>query len=157
MDHESPPGPRRPPESSPSSPGRSSSASDHRADRLSAALSRAGSVTCYAAGFLVAVAALLALPLQAQAQTVQTLVSNTGRGGSSNLNVGVSDSNKWSMALGFTTGDADGYPLSSVQADVDLAASAQLQVSIYQAGRIGQSGQQPVRPRQPISRLWTTS
>ena len=44
MDHESPPGPRRPPESSPHSPGGSSSAANHRASRLSAgaALSRAG-------------------------------------------------------------------------------------------------------------------
>ena len=62
-------GPRRPPESSPPSPGGSSSTPNHRASRLSAAaLSRAGSVACYAAGVvLVAVAALLALPLQAQA------------------------------------------------------------------------------------------
>ena len=63
-------GPRRPPESSPPSPGRSSSTSDQRASRLSAAaLSRAGSVACCAAGFLAAFVALLALPLQAQAQT----------------------------------------------------------------------------------------
>ena len=66
---------RRPPASSPSSPGRSSSASDHRVSRLSAALSRAGSVACYAAGFLVAVAALLALPLQAQAQTTDATLT----------------------------------------------------------------------------------
>ena len=63
-------GPRRPPESSPPSPGRSSSTSDQRASRLSAAaLSRAGSVARCAAGFLAAFVALLALPLQAQAQT----------------------------------------------------------------------------------------
>ena len=63
-------GPRRPPESSPHSPGGSSSTSDQRASRLSAAaLSRAGSVACCAAGFLAAFVALLALPLQAQAQT----------------------------------------------------------------------------------------
>ena len=70
-ENESPPGPRRLPESSPPSPGGSSSASDHRASRRSAAaaLSRAGSVACYAAGFLVAVTALVALPSQAQAQT----------------------------------------------------------------------------------------
>ena len=92
------------------------------------------------AGFLLGFAALLALPLQAQAQTVQTLVSNTGQGGSSNLSVGVTGSNKWSMAVGFTTGDADGYTLSSVQADVDVAASAQLQVSIYQADASGNPG-----------------
>ena len=65
-------GPRRPPESSANSPGASFSASDDRASRPSAgaALSRAGSVACYAAAaLLVAFAAILALPLQAQAQT----------------------------------------------------------------------------------------
>ena len=64
-------GARRPPESSPPSPDGSSSTSDHRASRPSAgaALSRAGSVARYAAGFLAAFVALLALPLQAQAQT----------------------------------------------------------------------------------------
>ena len=97
-------------------------------------------MACYAAGFLLAVAAFLVLPLQAQAQTVQTLVSNTGRGGSSSLSVGVTGSNKWSMAVGFTTGDAGVYPLSSVQADVDPEASAQLQVSIYQADASGNPG-----------------
>ena len=61
-------GARRPPESSPPSPDGSSSTSDHRASRPSAgaALSRAGSVARYAAGFLAAFVALLALPLQAQ-------------------------------------------------------------------------------------------
>ena len=140
LDHESPPDPRRLPESSRPVAGGSSCISRERPSRLSAALSRAGSVACYAAGFLLAVAALFALPLQAQAQTVQTLVSNTGAGGSSSLSVGVTGSDKWSMALGFTTGDADGYPLSSVQADVDLEASAQLQVSIYQADASGNPG-----------------
>ena len=69
--NESPSDPRRLPESSPPSPGGSSSASDHRASRLSAAaLSRTGSVACYAAGVLLAAfAALVALPSQAQAQT----------------------------------------------------------------------------------------
>ena len=65
-------GPRRPPESSANSPGASFSASDDRASRPSAgaALSRAGSVACHAAAaLLVAFAAILALPLQAQAQT----------------------------------------------------------------------------------------
>ena len=75
-------GPRRPPESSPHSPGGSSSTSNHRASRLSAgaALSRAGSVACYTTSgvVLVAVAAFLALPLQAEAQKT-TLVSNTGQ------------------------------------------------------------------------------
>ncbi len=68
LHNESPPGPSRPPESPPPSPGGSSSAS-----RLSAgaALARAGSVACYAAGVLLAAfAALVALPLQAQAQSM---------------------------------------------------------------------------------------
>ena len=67
LHNESPPGSRQQPEPCPLSPGGSSSAS-----RLSAgaALARAGSVACYAAGVLLAAfAALVALPLQAQAQT----------------------------------------------------------------------------------------
>ncbi len=63
---------RRLPESSPPSPARSSSASGHRASRLSAgaALSRAVFVACCTAvTFLAASASLLALPLQAEAQT----------------------------------------------------------------------------------------
>ena len=117
MDHESPPGPRRPPESSPSSPGRSSSASDHRADRLSAALSRAGSVACYAAGFLLAVAALFALPLQAEAQT--TYVSNIGQSeDATSFAISAVDQ----QAQGFTTGtDAAGYTLGSV--DIRLVST----------------------------------
>ena len=142
LDHESPPGPRRPPESSPSSPGRSSSASDHRASRLSAALSRAGSVTCCAAGFLVAVAAFLVLPLQAQAQTVQTLVSNTGQDrDNSNLNVG--GSTGWVQAQGFTTGDnTDGYTLSSVDVffRVGFGSTDEVTVSIYGADASGDPG-----------------
>ena len=82
-------GPRRPSESSRPVAGGSSCISRERPSRLSAALSRAGSVACYAAGFLVAVAALLALPLQGQAQT--TLVSNTGQVETSNWTVGGSD------------------------------------------------------------------
>ncbi len=62
-------GPRRPPESSPHSPGGSSSASNHRASRPSAA-ARAGSVACHAAAaVLVAFAMLFAAALPAQAQT----------------------------------------------------------------------------------------
>ena len=70
---------RRSPESSPPSPGGSSSASDHRASCLSAAaLSRAVSVACCTAvAFLVAFAALLTLPLQAQAQTEEWSASIT--------------------------------------------------------------------------------
>ena len=109
-------GPRRPPESSPPSPGGSSYASDHRAPRLSAraALSRAGSVACYAGGFLVAFAALLALPLQAQAQTVVTLVNSSSQtAGQSSTALG----NHWEIAQGFTTGsNTAGYTLTSIRA-----------------------------------------
>ena len=78
MDHESPPGPRRPPESSPSSPGRSSSASDHRADRLSAAMAWVRAVgRRLAAGLLLLVAGLLGVSTAGQAQTLTTFVSNT--------------------------------------------------------------------------------
>ena len=87
LHNESPPGLRRPPESCPPSPGGSSSAS-----RLSAgaALARAGSVACYAAGVLLAAfAALVALPSQAQAQTevwssTLTVRNNSGVLGCSN-------------------------------------------------------------------------
>ena len=61
-----------------------------------------------AAGFLVVLAALLALPLQAQAQT--TLVSNLGQAADSSA-----DFNR-SAAQRFTTGsNPDGYTLSSVE------------------------------------------
>ena len=73
LDHESPPGPRRPTESSPSSPGRSSSASDHRASRLSAGTSRSrAAVRRLAAGLLLLVAGLAAGPAAAQTSITQT-------------------------------------------------------------------------------------
>ena len=105
-ENESRPGSRRPPESSPPSPGGSSSTSDHRSSRLAGA-ARAGSVACYAAGFLVAVAAFLSLPLQARAQTTITLVSNTG---------GTTTASTTSIsAQPFTTGsNSGGYTLTSV-------------------------------------------
>ena len=59
LDHESPPGPRRPSESFPSSPGRSSSASDHRASRLSAGTSRSRAAVRRLAAGLLLVAAFL--------------------------------------------------------------------------------------------------
>ena len=93
-------------------------------------------MTCCAAGFLVAVAALLALPLQVQAQT--TLVSNTGQTASSNWTVG--GSSDWVHAQGFTTGDdADGYTLFSVQVRFGLGSVAvdAVRVSIYGADESG--------------------
>ena len=93
-------------------------------------------MTCYAAGFLVAVAALLALPLQVQAQT--TLVSNTGQTATSNWTVG--GTNNYVHAQGFTTGDdADGYTLFSVQVRFGISAVATdaVKVSIYGADESG--------------------
>ena len=83
-ENESPPGPRRPPESSPPSP-----AGPLPRPTIARPASRPGR-RCRAQvlwpatrrAFLVAFAALLALPLQAQAQTVVTLVNSlTSDGG----------------------------------------------------------------------------
>ena len=66
--------------------------------------------------FLVAVTALLALPLQAQAQT--TLVSNTGQ--SDNGTARLLTSTNAKRAQAFTTGaNADGYTLNSIGFDFD--------------------------------------
>ena len=129
-------GPRRPPESSPHSPGGSSSASNHRASRLSAgaALSRAGSVACYATGVvLVAVAGLLALPLQAEAQKT-TFVSNTGQSTDPDVREVGPDFHLWRLqAQKFRTGDNEGgYTLSAIKVRVDDFESASSpKVSIY--------------------------
>ena len=62
-----------------------------------------------AAGFLAAFAALVALPLQVQAQT--TFVSNTGQVADSDFSGGTRD-----RAQAFTTGaNSGGYILSSVE------------------------------------------
>ena len=116
LHNESPPGPSRPPESSPPSPGGSSSAS-----RLSAgaALARAGSVACYAAGVLLAAfAALVALPLQAEAQKT-AFVSNTGQSTATSLRgIGPTGIGSffYSQAQGFSTGSNEGgYTLSAIK------------------------------------------
>ena len=71
-------------------------------------------MTCYAAGFLVAVAALLALPLQAQAQTVQTL-RQQHRANNSRLSRNCLGNFVRTQAQAFTTGtDAGGYTLGQV-------------------------------------------
>ena len=87
-----------------------------RRDRGRAA-ALAHSLRCAAGGLLLAFAALLALPPQAQAQTVETLVSNTGQtAGDQNGLVGTIAGSNWLAGQGFTTGDnTDGYTLSSVQ------------------------------------------
>ena len=91
----------------------------------------------YAAGFLVTVAALLALPLQGQAQT--TLVSNTGQDRAS-TNWTVGGGNNFVHAQGFTTGDdADGYALFSVQVYFrsGFDSGDEVKVSIYGADASG--------------------
>ena len=114
-----------------SAAGRTPAASGGTGGRA-AALARSGLRA--AAGLLVVFAALLTLPLQAQAQTVGTLVSNTGKTVNNlDLEVGVSDSNKWSNALGFTAGDnEEGYTLSSVQIHTRfMPQEGAVRVSIY--------------------------
>ena len=67
----------------------------------------------------MAVAALLALPLQAQAQTVQTLVSNTGQD-----NSGVRPLDGIDFAQAFGTGsNTAGYDLDSIVLSLGLAAT----------------------------------
>ena len=131
LHNESSPGPSRPPESPPPSPGGSSSAS-----RLSAgaALARAGSVACYAAGLLLAAfAALVALPLQAQAQKT-TFVSNTGQSTDPDVREVGPHGHLWQLqAQQFRTGDNEGgYTLSTIQVRVDdFGSNSRPKVSIY--------------------------
>ena len=130
-------GSRRPPESSPSVAGGSSCISRERPSRLPAGASRPrAAVRSRAAGFLLGFAALLALPLQAEAQT--TYVSNIGQDDSApDLETGSFD-----LGQGFTTGtDAAGYTLGSVdirlQSENDVSGSAIPTVSIVQGTPTG--------------------
>ena len=126
-------GPRRLPESSPPSPGGSSSASNHRASRPSAA-ARAVSVACHAAAaVLAAFAALLALPLQAEAQKT-TFVSNTGQSTDPDVREVGPHGHLWQLqAQQFRTGDNEGgYTLSTIQVRVDdFGSNSRPKVSIY--------------------------
>ena len=126
-------GPRRPPESSPPSPGGSSSGSNHRASRPSAA-ARAVSVACHAAAAaLVTFAALLALPLQAEAQKT-TFVSNTGQSTDPDVREVGPHGHLWQLqAQQFRTGDNEGgYTLSAIQVRVDdFGSNSRPKVSIY--------------------------
>ena len=134
LDHESPPDPRRLPESSRPVAGGSSSASKERASRLPAdtSWSRAA-VRRLAAGLLLVVAGLLGVSTAAHAQT--TLVSNIGQTVStSDRVVGISGAFQFTQAQPFTTGDnADGYTLSEVVVKVGSDASSLdvPRVSIY--------------------------
>ena len=95
-------------------------------------MSRAGSVAFSAAGaVLVAFAALLALPLQAQALT--TFVSNAGQTSNFTLTIGKTSSLSFSRAQQFTTGDSEGgYTLSEVVSKLsDAGINATPLVSIY--------------------------
>ena len=75
-----------------------------------------------AAGLLVAFAALLALPLQAQAQTVVTLVNSSNQtAGQSSTALG----NHWEIAQGFTTGsNTAGYTLTNIRAEFPTVGSS---------------------------------
>ena len=85
----------------------------------------ARSVRCAAAGWLLGFAALLALPLQAQAQTVTTLVSNAGQSESS-----VSSSDFQAQSFG-TGPNAGGYTITEVQIRLsDLASGTTTIVQI---------------------------
>ena len=134
--NESPPSPCRPPESSPPSPGGSCSTSNHRASRLSAgaSVSRAGSVACHAAAAaLVTFAALLTLPLQAEAQKT-TFVSNTGQSTDPDVREVGPHGHLWQLqAQQFRTGDNEGgYTLSTIQVRVDdFGSNSRPKVSIY--------------------------
>ena len=124
-------GSRRPPESSPSVAGGSSCISRERPSRLPAGASRPrAAVRSRAAGFLLGFAALLALPLQAEAQT--TYVSNIGQADNAGELATYFD-----LGQGFTTGtDAAGYTLGSVDIRLrspnDVSGSAIPTVSIVQ-------------------------
>ena len=108
---------RRPPESLRPAPCEPPAPGQKRPARLQAALTRTAAPARHAAAaFLVVFAALLALPPQAQAQTLTTLVSNTGE----TLDSGSTGS---IVAQNFRTGaNADGYTISEV--DIRLHAGS---------------------------------
>ena len=86
-----------------------------------------------AAGLLVAVAALLALPLQAEAQKT-TFVSNTGQSTDPDVREVGPHGHLWQLqAQQFRTGDNEGgYTLSAIQVRVDdFGSNSRPKVSIY--------------------------
>ena len=86
-----------------------------------------------AAGLLVAVAALLTLPLQAQAQKT-TFVSNTGQSTDPDVREVGPHGHLWQLqAQQFRTGDNEGgYTLSTIQVRVDdFGSNSRPKVSIY--------------------------
>ena len=124
LHNESPPGPSRPPESFPPGAGETPLPTVPTCP-AGAALGRAGSVACYAAAVLLAaLAALLALPLQAQAQTVTTFVSNTAQEEAS-ASLHVSHRSGIAIVQGFTTGsNAGGYTLNAIGIHVEASSIA---------------------------------
>ena len=85
------------------------------------------------AGLLVAVAALLALPLQVQAQKT-TFVSNTGQSTNPDVRRVGPHGHLWQLqAQEFSTGDNEGgYTLSTIQVRVDdFGSNSRPKVSIY--------------------------
>ena len=101
---------RRPPESLRPAPCEPPAPGQKRPGRLQAALTRTAAPARHAAaGLLVVFAGLLAVSTAAQAQTLTTLVSNTGEA----LAIGVTSSiNAQSFVTGFNAG---GYAISAVQ------------------------------------------
>ena len=86
-----------------------------------------------AAGLLVAVAALLTLPLQAEAQKT-TFVSNTGQSTDPDVREVGPHGHLWQLqAQQFRTGDNEGgYTLSAIQVRVDdFGSNSRPKVSIY--------------------------
>ena len=132
---------RRPPESLRPAPCEPPAPGQKRPARLQAALTRTAAPARHAAaGLLVVFAGLLAVSTAAQAQTVQTLVSNTGQTVStSTAYVGPLTGNVFRAAQGFHTGDnASGYTLSSVDLRLgSVGTGAVVTVSIYDVSASG--------------------
>ena len=116
---------RQPPESLRPAPCEPPAPGQKRPARLQAALTRTAAPARHAAaGLLLAFAALLALPLQAQAQTLTTLVSNT------DLTPNSSSSNFF-YAQSFVTGaNASGYNISTVKVAFGLTSGTATRVRI---------------------------
>ena len=116
---------RQPPESLRPAPCEPPAPGQKRPARLQAALTRTAAPARHAAaGLLLAFAALLALPLQAQAQTLTTLVSNT------DLTPNISSSNAF-YAQSFVTGaNASGYNISTVKVAFGLTSGTATRVRI---------------------------
>ena len=104
-------------------PGPSSPAHEKPTVTGTGALARSGRRA--AAALLVALAALLALPLPAQAQTVTTFVSNTGQARNASSSLHVSFRSGIAIAQGFRTGsNADGYTLNAIEIFVEASSIA---------------------------------